>query len=139
MRDETEKSMLTSSASHVDKVLAAVGHCPGALAALDTFPHDSWRRCLHEYRLAPDHTARIPVLTQREFREKREALGERLFVALEEMTDLKTGIQQGQVALMDLFGEAFFSNFEVRTTPDAPWERHLPAMPPNTLKERNRP
>ncbi len=49
------------------------------------------------------------------------------------MTDLKTGIQQGQIALMDLFGETFFSNFEVRTTPDAPWERHLPPMPPNTL------
>src|SRR6185295_10956139 len=26
-----------------------------------------------------------------------------------------------------------FSNFEVRTTPDAPWERHLPPMPPDTL------
>lgn len=50
-----------------------------------------------------------------------------------EMTDLKTGIQQGQVALMDLFGETFFSNFEVRTTPDAAWERRLPPMPPNTL------
>ena len=50
-----------------------------------------------------------------------------------EMTDLKTGIQQGQVALMDLFGETFFSNFEVHVTPDTPWQRHLPAMPPNTL------
>ena len=89
MRDETEKSMPSNSASHVDKVLAAVGDCPGALPAFDTFPHDSWRRCLHEYRLAPDRTARIPVLTQREFREKREALGERLFVALEEMTALQ--------------------------------------------------
>jgi transcriptional regulator of acetoin/glycerol metabolism len=84
-----KRSMPTNSASHVDKVLAAVGNRPGALPAFDTFPHDSWRRCLHEYRLAPDHTARIPVLTQREFREKREALGERLFVALEEMTALQ--------------------------------------------------
>jgi len=50
-----------------------------------------------------------------------------------EMTDLKTGIQQGQVALMDLFGETFFSNFEVHVTPDTPWERHLPAMPPDIL------
>ncbi|HWN99621.1 MAG TPA: hypothetical protein VNS63_10165, partial [Blastocatellia bacterium] len=24
-------------------------------------------------------------------------------------------------------------NFEIRTTPDAPWERHLPPMPPGTL------
>jgi hypothetical protein len=26
-----------------------------------------------------------------------------------------------------------FSNFEIRTTPDAPWERHLPPMPRGTL------
>jgi len=50
-----------------------------------------------------------------------------------EMTDLKTGIQQGQIALMDLFGETFFANFEVRTTPDAPWERHQPPMPNTVL------
>ena len=49
------------------------------------------------------------------------------------MDDLKSGIQKGQVALYDLTGETYFSNFEVRTTPDAPWERHLPPMPPNTL------
>ena len=50
-----------------------------------------------------------------------------------EMTDLKTGIQKGQVAIYTLTGETYFSNFEVRTTPDAPWERHLPPMPPNTI------
>ncbi len=49
------------------------------------------------------------------------------------MTDLKTGVQKGQVALYDLIGETYFSNFEVRTTPDVPWERHLPPMPPDTL------
>src|SRR5947207_10309542 len=49
------------------------------------------------------------------------------------MNDLKSGIQKGGVALADLIGETYFSNFEVRTTPDAPWERHLPPMPPNTL------
>jgi hypothetical protein len=49
------------------------------------------------------------------------------------MNDLKSGVQKGQVALYDLTGATYFSNFEVRTTPDAPWERHLPAMPPNTL------
>src|SRR5215475_5649936 len=49
------------------------------------------------------------------------------------MDDLKSGNQKGQVALYDLTGETYFSNFEVRTTPDAPWERHLPPMPPNTL------
>ena len=49
------------------------------------------------------------------------------------MDDLKSGVQKGQVALYVLTGATYFSNFEVRTKPDAPWERHLPAMPANTL------
>jgi hypothetical protein len=49
------------------------------------------------------------------------------------MDDLKSGVQKGQVALYDLTGATCFSNFEVRTTPDAPWERHLPPMAPGTL------
>jgi hypothetical protein len=49
------------------------------------------------------------------------------------MDDLKSGIQKGQLALAALTGATYFSNFEVRTTPDAPWERHLPRMPPGTL------
>jgi hypothetical protein len=49
------------------------------------------------------------------------------------MDDLKSGVQKGQVALYVLTGATYFSNFEVRTTPDAPWERRLPAMPANTL------
>jgi len=49
------------------------------------------------------------------------------------MDDLKSGTQKGQIALMDLIGETYFANFEVRTTPDAPWERHLPPMRPNVL------
>ena len=49
------------------------------------------------------------------------------------MNDLKSGVQNGQVALHVLTGETYFSNFEIRTTPDAPWERHLPAMPLGTL------
>jgi hypothetical protein len=49
------------------------------------------------------------------------------------MTDLKSGIQKGQVALFDLIGATCFSNFEIRATPDAPWERHLPPMPAGTL------
>ncbi|MCU1268588.1 MAG: hypothetical protein JWM21_4906 [Acidobacteria bacterium] len=47
--------------------------------------------------------------------------------------DLKSGVQKGQVALHVLTGATYFSNFEIRTTPDAPWERHLPPMPPGTL------
>jgi len=49
------------------------------------------------------------------------------------MHDLKSGVQKVQVALYDLTGATCFSNFEIRTTPDAPWERHLLPMPPNTL------
>src|SRR5450432_3305660 len=49
------------------------------------------------------------------------------------MNDLKSGVQKGQVALYVLTGATYFSNFEIRTTPDAAWERHLPPMPPGTL------
>ena len=49
------------------------------------------------------------------------------------MNDLKSGIQKGQVALADLIGETYFANFEIRTMPDTPWERHLPPMPTGTL------
>jgi hypothetical protein len=49
------------------------------------------------------------------------------------MSDLKSGIQKGQIALADLIGETYFANFEIHTTPDAPWERHLPPMPTDTL------
>lgn len=50
-----------------------------------------------------------------------------------EIDDLKTGTQKGQVAVYVLTGETYYSNFQIRTTPDAPWERHLPPMPPDTL------
>jgi hypothetical protein len=49
------------------------------------------------------------------------------------MDDLKSGVQKGLVALAVLTGATYFSNFEVRETPAAPWERHLPPMPSGTL------
>jgi hypothetical protein len=49
------------------------------------------------------------------------------------MSDLKSGVRRGQVALAVLTGATYFSNFQVRTTPDAPWERHAPQTPPGTL------
>jgi hypothetical protein len=49
------------------------------------------------------------------------------------MSDLKTGVQKGQIALAVLIGATYWSNFEVRTTPDVPWQRHLPPMPAGTL------
>lgn len=49
------------------------------------------------------------------------------------MPDLKTGVQKGQVALHVLTGATYFSNFEIRSTPDAAWERHQPSMPADAL------
>jgi len=49
------------------------------------------------------------------------------------MSDLKSGIQKGQVALAVLTGATYFSNFEARTSADAAWKRHQPPMPPGTL------
>ena len=49
------------------------------------------------------------------------------------MRDLKSGVQKGRVALAVLTGATYFSNFEIRTTPDAAWERRPPPMPPGTL------
>jgi hypothetical protein len=49
------------------------------------------------------------------------------------MNDLKSGVQKGLVALAALTGATYFSSFEVRETPAAPWERHPPPMPPGTL------
>jgi hypothetical protein len=49
------------------------------------------------------------------------------------MSDLKSGSQKGLVALAALTGATYFSNFEIRTTADIPWQRHLPPMPSGTL------
>ena len=45
------------------------------------------------------------------------------------MNDLKSGVQKGQVGLYVLTGATYSSNFEIRSTTDVPWERHLPSMP----------
>lgn len=47
--------------------------------------------------------------------------------------DLKSGVQKGLVALHVLTGVTYFSNFQIRTTPDTPWERHPPSMPAGTI------
>ena len=88
----------------------------------------------------PGFTGAVDIPKDAWFHLRLEVAGAqaRLFVkTMEEpalvMNDLKSGIQKGQVALYVLTGATCFSNFEVRTTPDAPWERHLPPMPPDTL------
>jgi hypothetical protein len=49
------------------------------------------------------------------------------------MDDLKTGVREGEVALFTLTGETYFTNFQVTKTPDAPWQRHGPEMPANSI------
>src|SRR4029079_6302137 len=49
------------------------------------------------------------------------------------MNDLKSGVQKGLVGLAVLPGQTYFSNFEIRETPDVPWKRQLPPMPPATM------
>jgi hypothetical protein len=49
------------------------------------------------------------------------------------MNDLKSGVQQGRLALYVLTGATYFSNFEVHETPAVRWECHYPTMPPDTL------
>jgi len=49
------------------------------------------------------------------------------------MNDLKSGVQKGPIALYVLTGETYFSNFQVRTTPDMAWVRHPLPMPAGTL------
>jgi hypothetical protein len=51
------------------------------------------------------------------------------------MDDLKSGVQQGRIALYVLTGATYFSNFEVHETPAVSWQRHPPAMPPDTLSK----
>ena len=49
------------------------------------------------------------------------------------MDDLKSGVQEGNLALFDLTGATCFSNFQVRKTPAVPWVRHPPPMQPGVL------
>ncbi len=51
------------------------------------------------------------------------------------MSDLKSGLPQGQLALWVLTGATCFSNMQVRATADAPWQRQLPAMPADALTQ----
>jgi hypothetical protein len=88
---------------------------PGFTAAVD-IPRDSW---FHVRLVVTGAQAKLFVKDM-----DKPAL---------EMDDLKSGVEKGQLALLVLMGATYFSNFEVRTTPDAKWERHLPAMAPGTL------
>ena len=88
----------------------------------------------------PGFTAGIDIPRNEWFHLRLEVAGAqaKLFVkdmdhAALVMNDLRSGVQKGQIALMVLLGETYFSNFEVRTRPDVPWEPHLPVMPASVL------
>src|SRR5262249_17285815 len=49
------------------------------------------------------------------------------------MDDLKTGVPKGEVALYVLTGATYYATLGRAEPADAPWERHLPPMPPGTL------
>src|SRR5271167_464324 len=88
----------------------------------------------------PGFTGAVDIPKDVWFHLRLEVLGAQAKLYVKDMdkpalviNDLKSGIQKGQVALYDLTGATYFSNFEIRTTPDAPWERHLPPMAQGTL------
>lgn len=90
----------------------------------------------------PDFTGAIDIPKDEWFHLRLEVAGAQAKLFVKDMNtpalvmnDLKSGVQKGQIALYDLTGETYFSNFEVRTTPDAPWERHFPAMPAGVLSK----
>ena len=51
------------------------------------------------------------------------------------MSDLKSGLRKGRLALYVLTGTTCFATFTVRATPDAVWERRLRPMPAGTLTQ----
>ena len=88
----------------------------------------------------PGFTAAIDIPRNEWFHLRLEVAGAQAKLYVKDMTtpalvmdDLKSGVQKGELALYVLTGATCFANFEVRTTPDAPWQRHPPAMPAGTL------
>ena len=88
----------------------------------------------------PGFTGAVDIPRNEWFHLRLEVAGAQAKLYVKDMTtpalvmdDLKSGIQQGELALYVLTGATCFANFEVRTTPDAPWQRHPPAMPAGTL------
>jgi len=88
----------------------------------------------------PGFTAAIDIPRNEWFHLRLEVTGAQAKLYVKDMTtpalvmdDLKSGVQKGELALYVLTGATCFANFEVRTTPDAPWQRHPPAMPAGTL------
>ena len=88
----------------------------------------------------PGFTAAVDIPTDVWFHLRVEVAGAQAKLYVKDMdkpvlvmNDLKSGVQQGRIALYVLTGATYFSNFEVHETSPVNWERHNPAMPPDTL------
>jgi hypothetical protein len=88
----------------------------------------------------PGFTGMLDIPMERWFHLRLAVAGTQAKLYVEDMDhpalvvdDLKSGLQKGEVALFVSRGSTCFSNFEIRATPDVPWERHLQSMPAGTL------
>jgi len=88
----------------------------------------------------PGFTGMLDIPMERWFHLRLAVAGAQAKLYVEDMDhpalvidDLKSGLQKGEVALFVSRGATCFSNFEIRATPDVPWERHLPPMPAGAL------
>ncbi|HVH87863.1 MAG TPA: hypothetical protein VM912_14140, partial [Terriglobales bacterium] len=88
----------------------------------------------------PGFTAAVDIPKEEWFHLRLEVTGAQAKFYVKDMNkpvlvidDLKSSVQKGELALYTLTGATYFSNFKVRTTPDVPWERRLPPMPPSML------
>jgi len=90
----------------------------------------------------PGFTGKIDIPKDEWFQLRLEIAGAQARLYVEDMDkpclvvdDLKSGNRKGGISLVNLTGPVYFSNFEVRELPPAPWQRHLPPMPANTLTQ----
>lgn len=88
----------------------------------------------------PGFTGAVDIPRNEWFHVRLEVAGARAKFYVKDMNapalvidDLKSGAEKGLLLLHALTGATWFSNVTVRATPDAPWVRHPPAMPPGTL------
>jgi len=88
----------------------------------------------------PGFTGAIDIPKDVWFHLRLEVVGAQAKLYVERMdepalviSDLKSGVRAGGVALAVLTGETYFANFQVRETPAAPWQPQPPPMPPGTL------
>lgn len=89
----------------------------------------------------PGFTAGVTIPTDRWFHVRLAFAGAQAKLYVDDMTrpaldmtDLKSDVREGGLALYSLLGDTCVADVTVHaTTPEMPWQRHLPAMPPQTL------